>query len=62
LPEKLLAFARTATGHGGTGAEIASAQCIDYGDFLHWEGSLATPDDALGIAADDQHAYVACAH
>ncbi len=36
----------------------ATAECIDYGDFLHWAGSVNTPDWAYGVAVSGTHAYV----
>jgi hypothetical protein len=36
-----------------------SAQCIDYGDYLHWVGSVYTPWYAEDVAIVGSHAYVA---
>lgn len=38
---------------------IAAAECIDYGDYLHWAGSVDTPNFAYGVAVSGTHAYVA---
>jgi hypothetical protein len=38
---------------------FAGADCIDYGDYLHWVGSVDTPDDARGVAVSGAHAYIA---
>ena len=37
----------------------AGADCIDYGDFLHWVGSVDTPGNARGMAVSGTYAYVA---
>jgi hypothetical protein len=36
----------------------ARAQCIDYGDYIHWAGSVAT-GPAYGVTVSGTHAYVA---
>ena len=36
-----------------------SAECIDYGDYLHWAGSVDTRGWANGVAVSGTHAYVA---
>jgi len=36
----------------------AGAECIDYGDYLHWVGSVDTWQ-ASGVAVSGTHAYVA---
>jgi hypothetical protein len=33
-------------------------ECIDCGAYLHWEGSVDTPSDAVGVAAVGTYAYV----
>jgi len=38
---------------------VASAECIDYGDYLHWVGGADTPGDANRVAVSGNHAYVA---
>ena len=40
-------------------ADHAAADCIDYGDYLHWEGSVDTPGLAHGVAVSGSYAYVA---
>jgi len=37
----------------------AVAQCIDYGDYLHWVGRVQTPGYAYGVAVVENHSYVA---
>ncbi len=37
----------------------AGAECIDYGDYLHWVGSVDTPGSAYGVAVGGNYAYVA---
>jgi hypothetical protein len=37
----------------------AGAECIDYGDYLHWCGGVDTPGEARGVAVTGTHAYVA---
>ncbi|MFZ1946842.1 MAG: hypothetical protein WAW06_04795, partial [bacterium] len=37
----------------------ASAECIDYGDYLHWVGSVATADYTRDVAVSGTCAYVA---
>ena len=48
---------------GGCGEDSitnpAEAECIDYGDYLHWVGSLDTPGSAYGVTVSGTHAYVA---
>jgi len=39
--------------------DVAAADCIDYGDYLHWAGGVDTPDFADGVAVSGTHAYVA---
>ncbi len=36
---------------------VASAQCVDYGQFAHLAGSLDLPIDLTGVVADTHHAY-----
>ncbi len=36
---------------------IAPAECIDYGDFIHWAGSVDTPGSAAGVDLSDDLAY-----
>ncbi len=43
---------------GGLGVRSAGADCIDYGDYLHWVGGVETPVRALGVAVVGTHAYV----
>ncbi len=43
----------------GPRADVAAADCIDYGDYLHWEGSEGTPGYACGVAVSGTRAYVA---
>src|SRR5512143_447219 len=38
----------------------ALADCIDYGDYLHWEGSAGTEGPASAVAVAGSYAYVAC--
>src|SRR4029453_2925862 len=38
---------------------VAAATCTYYGQYLHWEQSLDTPDWAGGIATPGDFAYVA---
>ena len=33
-------------------AGVASAQCVDYGQFAHLAGSLNLPVDLTGVVAD----------
>ena len=33
--------------------------CVDYGTYLHWQGSVATPGPADGVAVSDSHVYLA---
>ncbi|MFH1843494.1 MAG: hypothetical protein ABIF77_09845, partial [bacterium] len=40
----------------GTGSTFA--QCIDYGDYVHWVGGVDTPGDAYGVAVQGDFAYV----
>jgi hypothetical protein len=35
------------------------ADCIDYGDYLHWVGGVITPCGIVGVAVSGTHAYVA---
>jgi len=42
-----------------TSTGLASAECIDYGDFLHWVGSVDAPGGCSDIAISGSHAYVA---
>src|SRR5688572_26360308 len=35
----------------------SDAQCIDYGDYLHWAGALDTSTDAVAVSGS--HAYLA---
>src|SRR5688572_30569777 len=35
----------------------SAAQCIDYGDYLHWAGVLYAATDA--VAVSDSYAYIA---
>jgi hypothetical protein len=37
----------------------ADSECINYRDYLHWVGSVDTPDVAHGVAVVGVHAYVA---
>ena len=37
----------------------ARAECIDYGDYLHWVGNVITPGYAEGVAISGSYAYVA---
>jgi len=37
----------------------AVGQCIDYGDYLHWVGSVDTPGVATSVAVSGSYAYVA---
>ena len=37
----------------------ASAECIDYGNFLRWVGGVATPGSAHDVAVSGSYAYVA---
>ena len=60
MPEFRHRLAPTLLGFFGLSG-TAGAQCIDYGDFLHWAGAVATPDDAYGVAIAGRHVYVACA-
>ena len=39
--------------------DMAGAECIDYGDYLHRVGSVDTPGYAYGVAVSGTHAYVA---
>ena len=43
----------------GPGGGDPAVECIDYGDYLHWVGSVETPDDAQGVAVSGSYAYVA---
>ena len=36
-----------------------SAQCIDYGDYVHWVAGVRTPGYAEGVAVSGDYAYVA---
>jgi len=36
-----------------------SHDCIDYGNYLHWVGSVDTPGDARGVAITDPYVYLA---
>ena len=38
---------------------VASQDCIDYGDYIHWVGGVDTPGEAWGVAVAGSHAYVA---
>ena len=38
---------------------VADGQCIDYGDYLHWEGSLGMPGCAVDVAVSGSHVYIA---
>ena len=38
---------------------VAGAECIDYGDYLHWVGSVDTPGEAIDVAVSGSYAYVA---
>lgn len=40
-------------------AGAVSADCIDYGDYLHWVGGVDTPGNAAGVAVSGSYAYVA---
>ena len=40
------------------GAGPVHAQCIDYRNYLHWEGGLDLEDPALDVAVKDHFAYV----
>ena len=40
-------------------AVAAYAECIEYGDYLHWIGGVDTPSSALDVAIAGNHAYVA---
>jgi hypothetical protein len=35
----------------------AKAQCIDYGDFLHWVGAVDTPGEAYGVAISSSRGH-----
>ena len=35
------------------------ADCINYGDYLNWEGSVDTPGIAIDVASVGSYAYVA---
>ena len=35
------------------------AQCVDYGEYLHWVGSADTPEEARDVAILGNYAYVA---
>ena len=37
----------------------ATAQCIDFDDYLHWTGSVETSYATYGVAVSGNHAYVA---
>src|SRR5262249_16895862 len=37
----------------------ASQDCIEYADYLHWVGSVATPGYAQSVALSGRYAYVA---
>src|SRR3989339_532970 len=36
----------------------ASAECINYADYLHWVGGVDTEDWVFGVAVSGTHAYV----
>ena len=38
---------------------MAQANCIDYGDYVHWVGRVDTPGSAYGVAVSGTVAYVA---
>jgi hypothetical protein len=38
---------------------MVAADCINYGDYLHWVGCVDTPDHATGVVISGSHAYVA---
>ncbi len=40
-------------------APAATADCVDYGAYAHWIGSLDTPGPAAGVTVDGDLAYVA---
>ena len=38
---------------------VVRADCIDYGEYFHWVGSVDTPSFAHGVAVSGTVAYVA---
>ncbi len=41
-----------------TGA-LQAQGCVDYADYIHWVGSVDTPDRAYGVVVAGSYAYVA---
>ncbi len=54
LPTVFLVLAGSILG----AAPTAVTQCVDYGDYLHWSGTVRTPNDARGVAVAGEHAFL----
>jgi len=38
--------------------EPATADCIDYGDYIHWVGAVDTPGAAKGVVVAGSYAFL----
>lgn len=38
---------------------LGSAECVDYRDYMHWAGTVATPGSVKDVAVSGDYAYVA---